>query len=51
MIPVWSPIKVVQTVPVDGISRSWGQKIGFKMKLSKIFLSETTRPSAFIFNI
>jgi len=26
-------------------------KIGFEIKLSKIFSSETTRPSAFIFNI
>jgi len=51
MIPGWSHIKVVQTVRIGCISRSRGQKIGFKMKLSKIILSETTRPSAFIFNI
>jgi len=36
MIPGWSPIKVVQTVPVGCISRSQGQSIGFKIKLSKI---------------
>jgi len=51
IFPGCSPIKVVQTVPVGCISRSRGQKIGFKMKLSKIFLPETTRPRAFIFGI
>jgi len=30
MIPGWSSIKVVQTVPVGCISRSRGQKIGFQ---------------------
>jgi len=30
MIPGWSPIKVVQTVPVGCINRSRGQKIGFQ---------------------
>ena len=44
-------IKVVQTVPVGCISRSRGQKIGFQNAISKIFLSETTRPRAFIFGI
>ena len=29
MIPGWSPIKIVQTVPVGCISRSQGQYIGF----------------------
>ena len=35
MIPGWSPIKVVQTVPVGCISRSRGQKIGFQNAIFK----------------
>ena len=51
MIPGWSPTKVVQTVLIVCISRSWGQKIGFQNAISKVFLSETTRPRAFVFGI
>jgi len=43
--------KVVQTVPVGCISRSKGKKIGFQNAISKIFLFETARPTAFIFGI
>jgi len=35
MIPGWSPIKVVQTVPVGCISRSLGQKIVFQNAIFK----------------
>jgi len=35
MIPGWSPIKVVQTVPVGCINRSRGQKIGFQNAIFK----------------
>jgi len=38
MIPGWSPIKVVQTVSVDCISRSQGQKIGFQNAIFKNLL-------------
>ena len=38
MIPGWSPIKVVQTVPVGCISRSRGQYIGFWNKTFKNLL-------------
>ena len=38
------PFKVVQMVPVHCISRSQELKWIFKLKTSKIFLSETTRP-------
>ena len=37
-IPGWSPIKVVQTVPVGCISRSQGQQIGFWKETSKNLL-------------
>jgi len=37
MIPGWFPIKVVQMVQVDCISRSWGQKIGFQNARAFIF--------------
>jgi len=33
MIPGWSSTKVVQTVLVGCISRSWGQKIGFQNEI------------------
>jgi len=54
MIPGWSLIKVVQTIPVGCISRSRVQKIGFQNAFFKNLLdrmSETTRPRAFIFGI
>ena len=35
MIPGWSPTKVVQTVPVGCLSRSWGHKIGFQNAIFK----------------
>ena len=38
MIPGWSPIKVVQTVPVGCISRSRGQEIGFQNAIFKNLL-------------
>jgi len=38
MIPWWSTIKVVQTVPVGCISRSQGQKIGFQNAILKNLL-------------
>jgi len=38
MIPGWSPIKVVQTVPVGCISRSRGKKIGFQNAIFKNLL-------------
>jgi len=38
VIPVWSPTKIVQTVPIACISRPWGQKIG-----SQNAISETTK--------
>jgi len=38
MIPGWSPIKVVETVPVGCISRSQGQKIGFQNAIFKNLL-------------
>jgi len=47
----WSPTKVVQSVLVGCISRSQGKKKVFKMQFLKIFLSETTRPRAFIFGL
>jgi len=41
MIPGWFSIKVVKKVQVQV----------FKMQFSKIFLSESTRPRAFIFEV
>jgi len=51
MITGWWPTKVVQTVQVGYISWSRGQKIYFQNAFSKIFLSKTTSPRAFIFVI
>ena len=38
MIPMWSPIKVVQTVSFDCINWSQGQKIGFQNAIFKDLL-------------
>jgi len=51
MISGFFSTKVVQTVPVSFRSRSHGKKYVLKMQFFKIFLSETTRPGAFIFGI
>jgi len=51
MIPAWSFTEIVQMVLIGCISRSQGKKIGFQNATTKIFLSETTRPRAFIFGI
>jgi len=52
MIPGWSPTKIVQMVLMGCISRSQGKKLGFQNAIySKIFLSATTRPRAFIFDV
>jgi len=40
--------KSIQMVLIVCISRSLGQKLGFQMQFSKIFLSETTMPRAFM---
>jgi len=50
MVTGWFPTKIVQMVPIGCIlSKSWGQKIGFQNAF--FFLSETTRPRAFVFGI
>jgi len=53
MIPGWSPIKVVQTVPVGCISRSRVQKIGFQNAIFKNLLVRKKGPvlSYLIYNI
>jgi len=45
--PGWSPIKVVQTVPVDCISRSWCQKIGFQNAIFKNLLFRNYKAQSF----
>jgi len=47
MIPGWSPIKVVQTVPVGCISRSGGQKIGFQNAIFKNLLVQNYKAQSF----
>jgi len=47
MIPGWSPIKVVQTVLVDCISRSRGQKIGFQNAIFKNLLVRNYKAQSF----
>ena len=47
MIPGWSPIKVVQTVPVGCISRSRGQKIGFQNAIFKNLLVRNYKAQSF----
>jgi len=43
----WSPIKVVQTVPVGCISRSRGQKIGFQNAIFKNLLVRNYKAQSF----
>jgi len=45
------PTKSVQTVPIGCIRRSQDQQMVLKMQFSKILLSETTMPRAFILSI
>jgi len=47
MIPGWSPIKVVQTVPVGCISRSRGQKIVFQNTIFKTLLVRNYKAQRF----
>jgi len=47
MIPGWSPIKVVQTVPVGCISRSRGQKIDFQNAIFKNLLVRNYKAQSF----
>ena len=47
MIPRWSPINVVQTVPVGSISRSRGQKIGFQNAILKNLLVRNYKAQSF----
>ena len=47
----WSPTKIIQMVMIGFIRRSRGKKLGFQKQFSKIFLSETKRPRAFIFDV
>jgi len=47
MIPGWSPIKVVQTLPVGCISRSWGQKMGFQNAIFKNLLVRNYKAQSF----
>jgi len=47
MIPGWSPIKVVQTVPVGCISRSRGQTIGFQNAIFKNLLVQNYGAQSF----
>ena len=47
MIPGWFPIKVVQTVPVDCISRSKGKKIGFQNAIFKNLLVRKDKAQSF----
>jgi len=47
MIPGWSPIKVVQTVPVGCISRSRGQKIDFQNAIFKNLLVRNYKAQCF----
>jgi len=49
MIPGWSPIKVVQTVPVGCISRSRDQKIGFQNAIFKNLLVRHYKAQSFHF--
>jgi len=51
IIPGRPPTKIVQMVMIGCISRSLGQKQVFKMQFSKVFLSKTARPRAFIFDV
>ena len=47
MIPGWSPIKFVQTIPVGCISRSRGQKIGFQNAIFKNLLVRNYKAQSF----
>jgi len=47
MIPWWSPIKVVQTVPVGCISMSQGQKIVFQNAIFKNLLVRNYKAQSF----
>jgi len=47
MIPGWSPIKVVQTLPVGCISRSRVQKIGFQNAILKNLLVRKKKAQSF----
>jgi len=47
MIPGWSPIKVVQTVPVGCISKSQGQKIGFQNAIFQNLLVRNYKAQSF----
>jgi len=47
MIPGWSPIKAVQTIPVGCISRSRGQKIGFQNAIFKNLLVRNYKAQCF----
>jgi len=38
MIPGWSPTNIVRMVLIVGISRSWGQKLGFQTAIFKNLL-------------
>jgi len=51
MIPVWSPINVVQTFPVGCISWSRAQKIGFQNAIFKNLLVRNYKAQSIIFRI
>jgi len=47
MVPGWSPIKAVQTVPIGCISRSRGQEIGFQNAIFKNLLVRNYKAQRF----